>query len=177
MIYNLKKRLFFNYIFDKNFLLYFDKVNNLLYFYNNYLKSKIYLPNFYLNKNLYFIFFDKYKFISFLKIFLNKIKYLNKFYFFRLKLKGLGYKIFIVNKNLVKFFFGDKCYTYLHLPLDIYAYRHRKKRRRRIVFFSMNYEKLNDFFKYVINTKKIDYYERNNIFLEKNKIIYFKKIK
>jgi len=177
LIYKLKKKFYFNYFLDKNFSLFFDKINNLMYFYNDVYKYKIYLPNFYVNKRLYFIFFNKYKFFSFFKAFINKYKYLNKFFFFKLKLRGLGYKIFIVNKNLVKFFFGDKCYTYLHLPFGIFAFRRRRKMKRRIIFFSYNYERLNNFLKYVIGMKKIDYYERNNIFIEKNKIIYFKKRK
>lgn len=174
--YNLKKTFYFKYILDKHFLLFFDKVKNILYFYNGAVKYKIRLPNFYLNKNLYFLFFDKYKYKSFLNSFIDKYKKSYKFFFFKMKLKGLGYKIFPINRYLIKFFFGNKCYVYLHIPNEIF-YSRFKKKRRTMFFFSINIDKLNNFLKYVINMRKIDFYERNNMFITKKPIIYFKKRK
>ena len=174
--YNLKKIYSFKYILDNNFSLFFDKNNNLLYFYNDVVRYKIHLPNFYLNKNLNFIFFDKYKYMSFLKSFFNKYKTCYKFFIFKMKLKGLGYRIYPINKFLIKFFFGDKCFTYLHIPKDIFYMRYNKKRRN-IFFFSINYQKLNDFLKFVIAMRRIDFYERSNIFMTKRDNFFLKKQK
>jgi hypothetical protein len=60
------------------------------------------------------------------------------FYFFRLKLKGLGYRVFNVTKNLIKVFFNRSNFFYIHIPSCILL----KNRTRRLFFISTKNEEL-----------------------------------
>lgn len=84
--------------------------------------------------HLSFMFTSKSIFSGFLKNLLNSLNSLSYIFFFKLHLKGLGYRIRRISKNLYKFFFIYTNFFYLHLPSSVLL----KIKRRRLVFFGFN---------------------------------------
>jgi hypothetical protein len=155
----------------------FERNNNILYLFNKISYVKVFLPSIYFystNKlNINFIYLNKITFISVLKQLLTFFNVVTKFYFFRIRLRGLGYKIKKYAPKLYRFFFAYNHYFYFHVPLDIFI----KRRRRTLIFFCHNKAKLNDIFSHLILLKKLDLYERNNTFIVSRQIKFFKKRK
>src|SRR6185295_2886285 len=109
-----KKLVLFNYLIKikLDFFL-FSKLNILL------IKGRfgiifLYLPKYYfykLNNNKFlFCFLNKYFFYSLLKQFFFIYKIFYKFYYFRLRLKGLGYRIKRMTKKIYRFFLAYNHY-------------------------------------------------------------------
>lgn len=150
---------------------------NLLILNNSIIFIKIYLSKIYFYKNeinkLAFLFLNKYNYITILKQFLYFYKNYFKFYFFKVRLRGLGYRIRRMTKNLYRFFFGINHYFYLHWIPDIFL----KHYRRNLIVISHNKIKLNDIFAHLLLLKKLDFYERNNSFIISKKILFLKKRK
>jgi len=155
----------------------FEKNNNLIYLFNKLAYLKIFLPSIYFySKNkldINFIYLSKNIFISVLKQVLNYFNIAIKFFFFRIRLRGLGYKIKKYAPKLYRFFFAYNHYFYFHVPHNIFI----KRRRRTLIFFSNNKIKLNDIFSHLLLLKKLDLYERNNTFIVSRQIKFFKKRK
>jgi hypothetical protein len=120
-----------------------------------------------------FLFVNKIIYSSFLKYFFKIYSFVLKLYFFRLRLKGLGYRMFKINKNLLKFFFAKNHYYYFNIPIYSYV----KIRRRNFFIISFNKMLLNQLFHHFMLLKKLDLYEKTNSFISKNKIIFIKKRK
>jgi hypothetical protein len=82
------------------------------------------LPNFYFFKNienrLSFCFLNKYFFNTVFKQISFYLKFFYKFFFVRLKLKGLGYRIKKYDKGLYRFFMGYNHYFYFYTPINIF---------------------------------------------------------
>jgi hypothetical protein len=117
-------------ILNYNYLIYSD-LNFIFFQYLNILliklKSgilKIFFPKYFffiLKKNsLNFIFINKFYFSSIITQLFNYIKTCSKFYFFRIKLKGLGYRIKKINKNIYRFFMAYNHFFYLYTPINVY---------------------------------------------------------
>src|SRR5436305_1131272 len=81
-----------------------------------------------------FLFVNKVIYSSFLKYFFKMYSFILKLYFFRLRLKGLGYRMFKINKNLLKFFFAKNHYYYF----NILMYSYVKIRFRNFFIISFN---------------------------------------
>jgi hypothetical protein len=120
-----------------------------------------------------FLFVNKILYSNFLKYFLKLYSIFFKLYFFRLRLKGLGYRMFRINKNLLKFFFAKNHYYYFNIPIYSYV----KIRRRNFFVISFNKILLNQLFFHFMLLKKLDLYEKTNSFISKNKILFLKKRK
>jgi len=120
-----------------------------------------------------FLFVNKVLYSNFLKYFLKLYSIFLKLYFFRLRLKGLGYRMFRINKNLLKFFFAKNHYYYFNIP----TYSYVKIRRRNFFIISFNKILLNQLFFHFMLLKKLDLYEKTNSFISKNKILFLKKRK
>ena len=120
-----------------------------------------------------FLFINKVLYSNFLKYFFKLYSFLLKLYFFRLRLKGLGYRMFKINKNLLKFFFAKNHYYYFNIP----KYSYVKIRRRNFFIISFNKMLLNQLFHHFMLLKKLDLYEKTNSFISKNKILFVKKRK
>ena len=120
-----------------------------------------------------FLFVNKVLYSNFLKYFLKLYSIFLKLYFFRLRLKGLGYRMFRINKNLLKFFFAKNHYYYFNIP----TYSYVKIRRRNFFIISFNKMLLNQLFHHFMLLKKLDLYEKTNSFISKNKILFVKKRK
>jgi hypothetical protein len=168
----LKKSFFLS---DVN--LYLFKENNVIFFKNILGSLKIYMPSEYflsktLNKtNILFVKRKMFKlFFTNFMFFFNKFF---RFYFFKLRLRGLGYRIKKITTKLYRFFFAFNHYFYFHISKDIF-FKHKK---RNLIIFSNNLVKLNDIFSHLLLLKKLDFYERNNTFIISKKILFFKKRK
>jgi len=100
------------------------------------------LPNKYfvkkINNNYFFIFLTKYFYITFIKHLFNFYNIFFSLYFFNLKLKGLGFRVFIISKNLIKIFLNRSNYYYLHIPFSVLL----KYKNRKFFFLSNNYNVL-----------------------------------
>lgn len=124
--------------FSKNFKYYIDIYNNFIFLIFNKKNYILKIPAIFFIKNqknnFNFLFLNKFYYISFIKHLFN---YYNKFfslYHFRLKLKGLGYRIFQLSKFLLKIFYNRSNFFYIHIPSCIFS----KYRTRRLCFFSIN---------------------------------------
>ena len=121
---------FFDLYLFKNFSFFFFKGLNGL--------SIIKLPSSYFLKfnkyNINFIFIKNFFFVSFLSLLKNSLKKLYSYFFFRLKLRGLGFRIKKIANNLYKFFFTSTNFFYLHLPLQVMI----KLKRKKLLFISYN---------------------------------------
>lgn len=173
----MKLKLIKNYNVKNNVSVFFLKNHNI-FFLKNYIGFfKIYMPmNYFFFKkdnNYNFLFIKKNNYYSILKQFLNFYKNLVKMFFFKLRLRGLGYRIKKISMKLYRFFFGVKHYFYFHISNDIFV----KHRHRNIFIFSNNLSKLNDIFSHLLLLKKLDFYERNNSFIISHKVLFFKKRK
>lgn len=124
-VYKVKEFLLFkgfNFIFNLYYNDFYLKFKNffkklklpLLYFFKNEKKKKS------------FFFITRFLFRTFL---IHLFNFYNKFYslyFFTLKLKGLGYRIFQISKYLIKIFLNRSNFYYLHLPYEtLLKYRTR----------------------------------------------------
>jgi len=126
-----------SYIFSKNFSLFYFKSSFFVLSDNGYLILK--LPQIYYEKRyaekLSLIFLSYYHFQSLLKSIITVYDRLCLYYFSRLRLKGLGYRIKYISESLYKFYFVFVNFYYLHIPLSIIF----KKRGKILIFFSSNF--------------------------------------
>jgi hypothetical protein len=110
------------YKLNDNLDLYFLKKYNI-FFLKTFLGIYFfYLPSFYFYKNkkiLSFIFIKNFFFKSFISHFFFFYNNINNIYIIRLKIKGLGYQIYKLTKNLYSFHFHFINFFYLFLPLVI----------------------------------------------------------
>jgi len=168
----------FKYFLDNDSMENIFLFNNSLYFKTKFGYKKFYMPNFYfykkINNGLKLIFNDYYKYNMVLRHIKRNFINSSKIFFFKLKLRGLGYKIFsYVNRKLIRFFFAYNHFYYLHVPINIFFMRLKRK----FIFFSNDLALLNDLFIKILSLKKMDFYERANTFIVPKKILYIKKRK
>lgn len=170
----LKKLYSYRVININNIKYNFNKNLNLILMHTKSIYMKIYMPCFFFSNNQNkFIFLDKNKFLNILKYLLYFFNKCLKFFFFRLRLRGLGYKLEKFSLKLYRFFFAYNHYFYFHVPKDIFV----KNRKRTLIMFSNNLAKINDIFHHLLLLKKLDLYERNNSFIVSKQIKFFKKRK
>jgi hypothetical protein len=174
MIIKYKK---LNYNLDLNFDFYFDKAANKFFIKGLYGVYYFFLPSYYFylqyNNKLHFIFLKSFFFFSFLNHFFYFYNGLYSLLFFRLRLKGLGFRLKKVYKNIYRIFFGVNNYFYLYLPLNIIV----RIRKRNILALSNNRVLLNDFYCQILFLRKFDYFLNSGGFLPKNKIVFLKEKK
>jgi hypothetical protein len=130
------------YKFNGLFNYFLDEKNNCIIINFKYRYFIIKLPSIFFFKkeynNKYFIFLKRFYYITFLKHLFNFYNIFFSLYFFNLKLKGLGFRVFIITKNLIKIFLNRSNYYYLHIPISIIL----KYKTRRFFFLSINYNDL-----------------------------------
>lgn len=134
----------YNYI-KKSYKLNFDFKNYINFIYNKIIISVnmnfilLKLPSFLFyksnNTSENIIFLTKFHYITFLKHLFNFYNSFFCFYYYTLKLKGLGYRIFQVSKNLLKIFFNRSNFFYLHIPASVLL----KYRTRKFFFLGIQY--------------------------------------
>ena len=107
-----------------------------------------------------FLFFQKNFYISFLKHFFSFYSKCFTFFYFRLQLKGLGYRVFNVTKNLLKIFFNRNNFFYVHIPLCILL----KNRTRRLFFISTKGDALSVFIIGILYLKEFVIYRQHGLY-------------
>jgi hypothetical protein len=123
---------------------------------------------FFCNSNLNsFIFINYYHFKSFIQFFKTNYDRFIFIYFFRLKLKGLGFRVKKICKYLYRFYFIFVNYFYLHLPKEVLI----KFRKRRILFISCDFFILQTIITHLLLLKKITAYRRRGLLYPKEIII------
>jgi hypothetical protein len=114
-------------------------------------------------KKLSFIFLNYFYFIAFLKHILNFDARLSLFYFFRVKLKGLGYRVTHLSKSIVRLFFNRSNFFYMHIPPSVLL----KYKNRRLFFISTQLEVLKLSMLYLLMLKKQSVYRLKGLFFPK----------
>jgi hypothetical protein len=163
----------------KNLSFYFGKQFNIYFFFKaNYiiLKKKtrfffLKLPYNYFykieNKIINIIFNNYFHYISLFKHIVQLYSKLISFYYLRLKLKGLGYRIVHISKNLIKIFFNRSNFFYLHLPLTILF----KYKIRRLFFLSTKLMDLRNLMITFLLLKKYIIYRLSGLFYPRQIIL------
>jgi len=148
-----KKSLNLNFLL-KNFLyrdieLIFFKNANKIFLQEQILVIRLFFINFYFfksiennKKNLNFVFLNFKKFFSFFKNFFNIYNNINNLYFFRLKLKGLGFVLKRYSKYVFSFLMAVNHFYYFFV-LNIVLI---KKKKKNIIFLYLNLFKLNNLY-------------------------------
>lgn len=152
-IYQLNYFLSLNFQFLlKNNIFCLNLGNKYFYFF--------YLPSFFFLKKkkslLKFIFLKKKYYFSFLKNFFVNYLYCKNIYFFRLKLKGLGFFVKRLSKSFLCFFMALNHYFYLNIANFVYL----KKKKKHFMFISNKRDKLNIIFWNLMFLKKHNVYVR-----------------
>jgi hypothetical protein len=157
-IYNLSINL--NLVFFKNCVILITSTKSII------LKlPKIFFGSF--NVNYYsFLFINYYHFRSFIQLFKTFSNRFYFFYFFRLKLRGLGFRMKKICKYLYRFYFVFVNYFYMHLPKGVII----KFKRRRILFLSNNFCVLQTLIAHLLLVKKITAYRRKGLLYPKEMI-------
>lgn len=114
-----------------------------------------------------FIFLKKFHYISFIKHLYNFYNNLFCFYYYTLKLKGLGFRVFHITKKLVKIFFNRSNFFYLHIPNEILL----KYRTRKFFFLSSNYNILKITILHLLFLKEFIIYRLNGIYYTRQIIL------
>jgi hypothetical protein len=107
-----------------------------------------------------FLFFQKSFYTSFLKHFFSFYNKCFTFFYFRLQLKGLGYRVFNVAKNLLKIYFNRSNFFYVHIPLCILL----KNRTRRLFFISTKGDALSVFIIGILYLKEFVIYRQHGLY-------------
>lgn len=159
------------YVLSNKFSYKFE--GNVLYFINHYLVLSFIMPNkFYLrfkNNALNFLMTNLSNYKMTLSNLMKMYKNLNYFYFFRLKLKGLGFRLIKISKKLSMMFFGAYNFIYMHLNMTSYL------RGRNIIVIDNDKKLLNIIFYQLLMLKKMDLYSKKKTFYSFEKVKYFKK--
>lgn len=81
-----------------------------------------------------FLFLNYFFFKNFINSFILLQRKFYNYFFFRMKIKGLGYRFIRLSKSLYRFFFISTNFFYLHLPKTVMV----KLRKRRLLFLGSN---------------------------------------
>lgn len=89
------------------------------------------------------------------------------YFFLRLKVRGLGYRIKSITPIFFRFFIGTTNLYFFHAPLDMYV----RVRRRRMLLVSRNVHLLHLVFSHLLLLKTIIPYQLRGIFYPKQLIL------
>ena len=121
-------------------------------------------------KNIYIISFFFFKFLHYMSFFRHILHFYNKlcsFYYLRLKLKGLGYRIIHISTFLIKIFFNRSNFFYVHLPKTILF----KYKIRRLFFLSTKLTDLRNLLINLLLLKKYIIYRLSGLFYPRQIIL------
>jgi len=159
------------YIFNKEFNYFINYTASVLWVKINLKFFVLKLPSYYFIKkefkNLKFVFLSKFYYITFLRHLFNFYNSLFCFYYYTLKLKGLGYRIFHVTKKLIKIFFNRSNFFYLHIPSSVLL----KYRTRKFFFLSSDYNILKVMVLYLLFLKEFVIYRLSGIYYTRQIIL------
>ena len=89
------------------------------------------------------------------------------FFFSKYKLKGLGYRVKHITKNLIRFFIGTTNFYYIHMPFSIFV----RAKRRRLFLISYNRAELKEVFLHLGFLKKIIPYKLRGFFFPRQFVL------
>ena len=163
----------FNYFLSLDIKFFFRL--NYLYINGDNGVIRFVLPKFFFLKNnnnsVSFCFLNKYFYSVVFKQINFYLNFFFKFFFIRLKLKGLGYRVKKYNKDMYRFFMGYNHYFYFYTPRNIFIW----KKKRNFLLISIDKVKINNVFNQLLLLKKLDFFERTNSFINPKKILFLKK--
>ena len=122
----------YNNIILNKFVFYINANLNLFFFKKNKTSvfSVIRLPFFYklklIEKNVFLIFYSKFFFKTFLRNLFTSLWRFAGIYSFKMKLKGLGFRIRKISSRLYRFFFNMVNFFYFHVPQTIILKKYRR---------------------------------------------------
>jgi hypothetical protein len=171
------QRILFEISLDTDFEFLYTRGNNKIIIKGSTGIASVLLPSFYLfmpyHRGLSFLFTSEQIFVMFFRYFMAMHSVVSRIFFFRLKLRGLGYRIRKMTRFLFRFFFARNHFYYFHLPMGLFV----KQKSRTLFVVSSDKAKLNDLFNQLLILRKMDMYEKTNSFIVKNKIFFLKKRK
>jgi ribosomal protein L6P/L9E len=85
---------------------------------------------------------------------------LSTFYFLKLSLKGLGYRLFKITNDLYQFYFTMTNFLYFHVPEDVIF----KVKVRQILLISHNYQLVRMVMVHLLLLKRLTVYRLRGIF-------------
>jgi hypothetical protein len=161
----------YTYLFNQNFKYYVNTACNVIWINLNFKYFLLKIPSFFYikkeNKNLKYLFLNKFHYITFLKHLFNYYNSFFCYYYYTLKLKGLGYRIFRVSQKLIKIFLNRSNFFYLHIPSSILL----KYRTRKFFFLSTNYNTLKVMVLHLLFLKEFVIYRLNGIYYTRQIIL------
>ena len=130
------------------------------------------MPSFYFykyisNNSFSLVFLTSFSLIFFFKHFVNNLIKLSKLFFFRIRIKGLGYRIKKISNNLYRFFFTSTNFFYFHIPLNILI----KYKMRKMLLISNDLVILKVLIAHLLMLKKIIPYFLRGVFSPRKLII------
>ncbi len=111
------------------------------------------------DKKISFLFIDKKPFKIFIRNLLYFYKTFYSLYFYRLKMKGLGFRIIKIALNFYRFFFNQTNYFYLYIPKNIIMLC----KKRSLLFLSLNWDILKIVIIHILLLKKLTIYRTRGL--------------
>ena len=159
----MKKSIFF-FNFGRDFKLFFFKRENFIILKKKSRYFFLKLPYIYFfnlkNKVISFIFLNYFHYISFFKHIVELYNKLSSFYYLRLQLKGLGYRIIHITNHLIKIFFNRSNFFYIYISSSILL----KNRTRRLFFISTSNEVLSVTIISILYLKEFVIYRQHGLY-------------
>lgn len=159
------------YSLNKKFEYFLNSTFNIIWIKLNFKYILLKVPSYYFYKEeknkIKYIFLTKFHYITFLKHLFNYYNSFFCFYYYTLKLKGLGYRIFNVSKKLIKIFFNRSNFFYLHIPGSVLL----KYRTRKFFFLSSNYNILKVMILHLLFLKEFIIYRLSGIYYTRQIIL------
>jgi hypothetical protein len=113
-----------------------------------------------------FCFGNKSAFRNFIHCFFSSYS-MNFYFFFKIKVRGLGYRIKKITNDLFRFFLGSTNLFFFHVPKGLLI----RVRRRRMLLVSYDYRLLTFVFSHLLLLKKLIPYKLRGVFFPKQVIL------
>lgn len=171
----------FNFFFNRNIQIFFSKKTNKIFLQENNIIIRLFFVNLFFfktilneSKNINFLFIKLKKFYSFFINLINVYNTTKNLYFFRLKLRGLGFVLKRYSKFLFSFVMAVNHFYYFFVPDFFFI----KKKKKHIICLSIDNIRLNILFWHLLFIKKHNVYVRTkklNGFIKNNFIRFIRK--
>jgi len=152
--YNINKC---NYILNKSIKLYLFPNLSIIIAKGPLGIARLYMPSYYFydknNKHFQFdlLFLKKEYFFAFLTSLKYIIKILTTYFFLKLRIRGLGYRIDEITSSLYRFYFTQTNYFYFHVPPFLLL----RNKGRRIILISNKFSLLRNVYVHLLHLRKI----------------------
>lgn len=160
------------FILEKNFNIFFFSNRSLFILKGFFGILFIKMPSIYFykkisNHNFSLAFLTLFSLNFFFKHFINNLIILSKLFFFRIRIKGLGYRMKKISNNLYRFFFTSTNFFYFHIPFNVLI----KYKMRKMLLISNDLVVLKVLIAHLLMLKKIIPYFLRGVFSPRKLII------